>query len=127
MKRSGFYRSDAWPDPNDPAFVNAVAAVETELAPAALLAVLHKLEAAFGRRRSAPNAPRTLDLDLLDYHGRVEEGPPMLPHPRMDTRVFVLFPLREIAPLWRHPVSGQTVSELIAQLPPGGIERLTPS
>ena len=65
-ERSGFYESAAWPDPGDPAFVNAVVAVRTELAPAALLKVLHEVEARFGRERGKPNAPRTLDLDILD-------------------------------------------------------------
>jgi 2-amino-4-hydroxy-6-hydroxymethyldihydropteridine diphosphokinase len=104
--------------------VNAVAAVGTRLAPEQLLATLHEVEAAFGRRRSLANAPRTLDLDLLDYDGRVEEGAPQLPHPRIETRAFVLVPLREVAPDWRHPLSGCSVSELIARLPPDGIERL---
>jgi 2-amino-4-hydroxy-6-hydroxymethyldihydropteridine diphosphokinase len=117
MRRSGFYRSTAWPDPTDPAFVNAVAAIATDLTPAALLAALHEVEAEFGRKRGIPNAPRTLDLDLLDYDGRVEEGPPWLPHPRMQARAFVLVPLAEMAPFWRHPVSGQRVGELIAGLP----------
>ena len=124
-KQSGFYRSPAWPDPSDPAFVNAVAVVRTDLAPAALLGVLHEVEAEFGRKRTLPNAPRTLDLDLLDYDGRIEEGPPRLPHPRMEMRAFVLVPLREVAPGWRHPVSGRYLSELIEQVPPGGIERLS--
>jgi 2-amino-4-hydroxy-6-hydroxymethyldihydropteridine diphosphokinase len=127
VKRSGFYRSEAWPDPSDPAFINAVAAVETSLAPAALLAVLHRTEAEFGRQRSTPNAPRTLDLDLLDYDGRIQEGPPQLPHPRMDARAFVLVPLREVAPGWRHPVSGLALLELIERLPPSEIERLPTS
>jgi 2-amino-4-hydroxy-6-hydroxymethyldihydropteridine diphosphokinase len=127
VKQSGFYRSAAWPDPSDPSFVNAVAAVKTDLSPAALLAVLHQTEAAAGRQRSAPNAPRTLDLDLLDYDGRIEGGPPRLPHPRMDARAFVLVPLREVAPDWCHPISGLSVSELIENLAPGGIERLAPS
>jgi 2-amino-4-hydroxy-6-hydroxymethyldihydropteridine diphosphokinase len=124
LKRSGFYRSAAWPNPGDPSFVNAVGAVQTDLPPASLLAALHDVEAVFGRRRTAPNAPRTLDLDLLDYDGRVEEGPPTLPHPRIESRAFVLVPLSEIAPDWRHPVSGRSVSELIERLPPGSIERL---
>lgn len=124
-KRSGFYLSAAWPDPADPPFVNAVAAIRTDLAPPALLAVLHKIEARFGRERSEPNAPRTLDLDILDYEGRIEEGPPQLPHPRMQDRAFVLLPLREVAPEWRHPVSGRTVSELIERLPSSGITRLS--
>jgi 2-amino-4-hydroxy-6-hydroxymethyldihydropteridine diphosphokinase len=125
QKRSGFYKSEAWPDPSDPSFVNAVVAIETGLSPEGLLAALHQVEAAFQRQRHAPNAPRTLDLDLLDYDGRIQEGPPRLPHPRMGTRAFVLIPLREVAPFWQHPVSGRTVSELIERLPPGGIERLT--
>lgn len=120
-KQSGFYRSAAWPDPSDPPFVNAVAAVRTALAPAALLQVLHEVEECFARKRGEPNAPRTLDLDLLDYDGRIELGPPELPHPRIDGRAFVLIPLRDVAPEWRHPVSGRALSELIAALPPAGI------
>lgn len=113
---SRLYRSPAWPDPADPPFVNAVAAVETGLAPGALLAALHAVEAGFGRRRSVPNGPRTLDLDLLDYEGRVSEGNPILPHPRAATRDFVLLPLAEVAPGWTHPVTGKTVDSLIAAL-----------
>lgn len=115
---SRWYRSPAWPDPADPEFVNAVAEVETGLAPAALLALLHQIEAALGRVRGAPNAPRAIDLDLLDYRGAVEAGPPALPHPRLHRRAFVLLPLAEIAPGWRHPVSRRAVAELAAALPP---------
>jgi 2-amino-4-hydroxy-6-hydroxymethyldihydropteridine diphosphokinase len=122
--RSGFYRTPAWPDRGDPPFVNAVAAIRTELSPAALLAVLHEVEAQFGRKRGLANAPRTLDLDLLDYDGLIQEGPPELPHPRMEDRGFVLVPLRDVAPDWRHPVSGRTAGELIAALPPFEISRL---
>jgi 2-amino-4-hydroxy-6-hydroxymethyldihydropteridine diphosphokinase len=125
-KRSGFYRFPAWPDPSDPPFINAVAAVRTNLSPSALLAALHAVESSFGRERSEPNAPRTLDLDILDYEGRVEQGPPVLPHPRMEGRAFVLLPLRDVAPDWRHPVSGRSISELIAALPPSDNVRLTP-
>lgn len=122
--QSGFYKSAAWPDPSDPAFVNAVASVHTELDPAQLLAALHVIEAQFGRRRTRPNGPRTLDLDIVDYDQRVEQGPPELPHPRMHTRLFVLCPLRDVAPAWRHPVLHATVSELIAALPQTPIERI---
>ena len=115
---SKFYATPAWPDPNDPPFVNAVAAVETMLAPTNLLEVLHRVEAAFGRTRSVRNAPRTLDLDLLDYDGRIEKGPPELPHPRMAERGFVLIPLADVAPHWRHPVTQRPLQSLIADLPP---------
>jgi len=124
-KQSGFYRTPAWPDPEDPPFINTVARIDTRLDPAQLLAVLHETEAMFGRARSVPNAPRTLDLDIIDYDGRVEKGPPELPHPRMQSRLFVLCPLKDVAPDWRHPVSGLTVAELIARLPPDAIQRVT--
>ena len=122
--RSGFYKSAAWPNASDPAFVNAVVRVETALDPAALLATLHAVEREFGRERGVQNAPRTLDLDLLDYDAHVAWGPPELPHPRIGERLFVLLPLADIAPEWRHPVSGRTVSELIAAAPPMDITRM---
>jgi 2-amino-4-hydroxy-6-hydroxymethyldihydropteridine diphosphokinase len=114
---SHLYETPAWPDPAQPAFVNAVAAVETALQPVELLALLHGVETAFGRLRSAPNAPRTLDIDLIDHDGRVMTGDLVLPHPRMTERSFVLVPLAQVAPGWRHPVTGQGVGELLAALP----------
>jgi 2-amino-4-hydroxy-6-hydroxymethyldihydropteridine diphosphokinase len=117
---SRFYETPAWPDPADPAFVNAVAAVHTRLQPVELLMVLHGVETALGRLRSASNAPRTLDLDLLDYDGRLISDGVTLPHPRLAQRAFVLVPLAEIAPAWRHPVTGQSVGELLDGLPGRG-------
>ena len=114
---SRFYRTPAWPDANDPEYVNAASRIMTELSPSELIAQLHRTEAAFGRVRDARNAPRTLDLDILDYDGRVDSGPPVLPHPRMDARAFVLIPLRDVAPDWRHPVSGQFIDALLAAIP----------
>lgn len=123
---SQYYRSPAWPDASDPPFINAVIAVETGLAPAALLAALHAVEAGFGRRRTRKYGPRTLDLDLLDYNGQVREagpgGGPELPHSGVATRDFVLLPLAEVAPSWTHPVSGETVAALIGRLERRGAE-----
>ena len=119
ISRSRLYRSAAWPDPSDPEFVNAVISVMTDLNASALLARLHTLEAEFGRERRNANAPRTLDLDIVDYAGRVSAPGemPILPHPRMAGRAFVLLPLAEIAPDWRHPVTGKAIADLIRALP----------
>jgi 2-amino-4-hydroxy-6-hydroxymethyldihydropteridine diphosphokinase len=118
LKVSHFYETQAWPDASDPVFVNAVASVETSLTPAALIGALHEIESMFGRVRGKANAPRTLDLDILDYDGRIEAGPPELPHPRIAGRGFVLVPLAEIAPGWCHPVSRKGVGLLLSELTP---------
>lgn len=114
---SQYYTTPAWPDPSAPEYVNAVARIETPLGPAGLLEALHMIEADFGRERSVANAPRTLDLDILDYDGRVEEGPPVLPHPRMATRAFVLIPLKDVVPDWRHPKTNATLAAMLEAIP----------
>lgn len=120
VRRSCWYLSEPVPASEQPWYVNAVVAVETGLAPASLLDALLAVEARFERRRAARNAARTLDLDLLDYAGRqCHTERLILPHPRLQERRFVLAPLAEIAPAWRHPASGATAAELLARLPPG--------
>lgn len=93
--------------------------------PAEALAVLHRIEDAFGRVRGGPGASqagaaRSLDLDLLAYGALTTSAAdgPVVPHPRLTERAFVLLPLAEVAPQWRHPVSRQSVAELIAALAP---------
>jgi 2-amino-4-hydroxy-6-hydroxymethyldihydropteridine diphosphokinase len=127
--KSSVWRSVAWPDPSKPPYLNAVALVETALEPAELLAALHDLEARFGRRRTAVNESRVLDLDLIAYGRRVISTPELvLPHPRAAERLFVMGPLAEIAPDWRHPQTGGRADDLAASatvgrdaapLPPG--------
>ena len=115
--RSNWYRSEPVPRSGQPWFVNAVAALATRLDPFALLAVMQSVEAEFGRSRGARNAARAIDLDLLDYEGQVIRTPDLiLPHPRLHERRFVLLPLAEIAPGWRHPTIGSTAVELLARL-----------
>ena len=112
-ERSSWWHSAAWPDPDEPPFVNGVVLVETDLDPHATLAALHWIERGFGRDRSRRNAPRTLDLDLI-AHGRgvFEEGGLIVPHSRAAERLFVMGPLAEIAPTWRHPVTGERADRL---------------
>ncbi|MFD2263074.1 2-amino-4-hydroxy-6-hydroxymethyldihydropteridine diphosphokinase [Lacibacterium aquatile] len=117
---SRFYRSAPVPVSDQPDFINAVARVSTDLAPAELLALLHRIEATFERVRTVRNAARTLDLDLLAY-GDFVANEPALPHPRLQDRAFVLLPLQEVGPDFRHPLKGLTVTEMIAALPPGQV------
>lgn len=114
VARSSWWRSAAWPDPAQPDYINGVAIVETSLPPHEALAALHALEAEFGRERHERNAARTLDLDLIAYGREVieEDGGFVLPHPRAADRLFVMGPLAEIAPGWRHPISHSSAAEL---------------
>ncbi len=122
-RRSRWYESAPVPASDQPWFVNGVVEIATSLTPAQLLALLHEIETSFGRVRRARNEARVIDLDLLAYGDLVSEGPPVLPHPRLAERAFVLLPLAEIAPGWVHPAAGKTVSELIEALPRDQIAR----
>ncbi len=123
---SRYFSTPAWPDPSEPAFLNAVSAIHTRHSPKNLLTIFHKIENEFGRTRGARNASRTLDLDILDYNGRIAAGPPELPHPRMTERAFVMLPLSEVAPTWRHPVTNVSLSEIITALPEADRARIVP-
>ena len=128
IRVSPWYRTAPVPASDQPWYVNAVAEVVTKLAPDELLAVLHEVEQAFGRVRTVVNAARMIDLDLLDFRGEMAAGGPgraILPHPRMAARAFVLRPLADLAPAWRHPVTGTPIQALLAALPAGQtVERL---
>jgi len=122
--RSSLYRSAPLDAPGQPDYVNAVAALDTDLSPAQLLAALQDLELRHGRERPYPNAPRTLDLDLL-LHGDACLQSPMLtlPHPRMHERAFVLAPLAEIDPVLEVPGRGP-VRALLARCADQRIARM---
>lgn len=123
VRRSAWYRTSAVGLTDQPDFVNGVAELQTDLDPLSLLRVLLDLEAQFGRERRERWGPRVLDLDIIDYEGRLEDledgGLTLhLPHPRAGERGFVLQPLLEIAPDWRDPKSGERGSELLKKLDP---------
>lgn len=113
VARSSWWKSAAWPDPAGPEYRNGVVLVETALGPRAVLDALRRIERDFGRERGEANAARTLDLDLI-AHGRAEIDVPglVIPHPRAHQRRFVMGPLAEIAPSWRHPAQGVTAESL---------------
>jgi len=116
---SNLWRSPAWPPGSDaPDYRNAVLSVRTDLGATTLMDLLLSVEAALGRVRSERNAPRSIDLDLIDYAGQVSNDPHCtLPHPRMAEREFVLLPLAEVAEAeWRHPVSGLSFEALLNTL-----------
>lgn len=128
-ERSSTYTTRPVGPQNQPPFVNAVLALRFPGTPRALLARLHDVEAAMGRKRAGKWGPRTLDLDLLDFNGRrtgapdaacltLHRRPLMLPHPELAHRAFVLVPLVEIAPDWRHPVSHRRARDLLRALAP---------
>jgi 2-amino-4-hydroxy-6-hydroxymethyldihydropteridine diphosphokinase len=120
IARSSWYASEPVPVSDQPWFVNAVAIVATRFAPEVLLDRLLRLETKFGRVRGERNAARTLDLDLLDCDSRrCDTTTLILPHPRLHQRRFVLEPLREIAPEWRHPRLGLSPGQLLDHLPLG--------
>jgi 2-amino-4-hydroxy-6-hydroxymethyldihydropteridine diphosphokinase len=113
--------------PGQPPYLNAVVVLRPSpsiVGPAGLLRALHRIEARRGRVRRQRNAPRTLDLDLLCYGAVVAfVGWPRLPHPRMMERSFVLAPLLEVAPCWRHPRSGERAAEALRRLGYRGVRR----
>lgn len=120
--QSPWYRSAPIPASHQPWFINGVACVDTALAPTALLALLHRIEAQMGRQRAGRWAARIVDLDLLSYNDSIVLGEPekqiVLPHPRLKERAFVLAPLLDLVPDWRHPVTGDLAAHLLSLLLP---------
>ena len=125
LKASSLIKTKPFGLTEQPDFVNAVAIIETELEPAPLMRHLHDIELAADRRRTVRWGPRTLDLDLIDYNGEIRDGTGrakghqrslILPHPGISEREFVLAPIAEIAPQWRHPVLRKTAGELLREI-----------
>jgi 2-amino-4-hydroxy-6-hydroxymethyldihydropteridine diphosphokinase len=115
--RSRWFSTAPVPPSGQPRYINGVARLAGHITPADLLTILQDYEARAGRVRGAPNAARTLDLDIIDMNGLVRDAPdPILPHPRAHLRAFVLLPLRDVAPEWRHARLNRSVGELLKEV-----------
>jgi 2-amino-4-hydroxy-6-hydroxymethyldihydropteridine diphosphokinase len=128
LRRSSLYETAPQEMLDQPWFLNAVVQVETALFPMQLLARVRQIERDMGRRRVTPKGPRNIDIDIL-FYGRVVIATAELevPHPRIAQRRFVLDPLAEIAPDFRHPLTGKTANEMLNALEPQGVRRLAVS
>lgn len=121
---SGLWQSPSWPPGQGyPDFLNAVAKINWSGTAYELLEILQSIEQSFGRLHSERNAPRPLDLDILDFNGQIIRSELLnLPHPRMLDRGFVLLPLQQVSPNWLDPETGKAISDYIARLPLCDIE-----
>lgn len=125
LARSPWYESAPVPASDQPWYVNGVVRVATALAPQELLSQLQAIEAELGRQRVERNEARAIDLDIIAFGKMILNGPnpPIVPHPRMRERAFVLLPLADLAPDWRDPATGEQIADLIAKLPRDQVTR----
>ena len=120
LKSSSNYLSESWPDASMPNYVNIVVKIETSLKPLELLKTCNLIELKLGRVRLKKNAPRTCDIDIIDYDKKIlkeKKNKLTLPHPRINERNFVLLPLYEVDKSWKHPKSQINIVNLINSLP----------
>jgi 2-amino-4-hydroxy-6-hydroxymethyldihydropteridine diphosphokinase len=124
--QSSWYETEPIPASSQSNFINGVVSVKTQLSNLDLLKVLLSIETKMGRRRSKKNAARVIDLDLLAYHNDIIESKVLtLPHPRLFQRAFVVKPIFEIAPNWKHPVLGVSIGALLPPLANQKIKQLS--
>jgi len=120
LKSSSNYISESWPNPSMPNYINIIIKIKTTLVPIELLRICNLIELKLGRVRSKKNAPRTCDIDIIDYDKKVlveKNRKLILPHPRMSKRNFVLLPLYELDKSWKHPKFKINIVNLINSLP----------
>ena len=117
-KSSSLYETEAWGIKDQPAFLNQVLLVDTELDPRQLLSTILAIEHQMGRERTQKFGPRSIDIDILFYNDEIIDEPGLaIPHPQMHLRKFTLKPLKEIAPSYFHPVIKKSVSDLLRECP----------
>ena len=121
IKKSSFYETPSYPNKKNPKFINAVILVETILPPIDLMSVLIFIEECLERKKGKKNDPRTCDIDIIDYNSeimnlRYNNLEFTVPHKELTSRNFILFPLQEISPMWKHPKTKEIVSVLLQKL-----------
>ena len=121
IKKSSFYETPSYPNKENPKFINAVILVETILPPIDLMSVLIFIEEKLERKRGKKNDPRTCDIDIIDYNSQIlnlryNNLELTVPHKELTSRNFILFPLQEISPTWKHPKTKEIVSVLLQKL-----------
>ena len=120
-RKSSFYETPSYPNKNDPMFVNVVIEVSTNLSPIDLASVVIFIEEKLERKRNMKNDPRTCDIDIIDYNGEIldlkyQNFDLLIPHKNLRLRNFVLYPLQEIAPNWKHPKTNESIDTLLKNL-----------
>ena len=121
IKKSSFYETPSYPNKKNPKFINAVILIETILSPTDLMSVLIFIEEKLERKRGKKNDPRTCDIDIIDYNNQIlnlkyNKLDLAVPHKDLTSRNFILFPLQEIAPTWKHPKTKEIISVLLQKL-----------
>jgi 2-amino-4-hydroxy-6-hydroxymethyldihydropteridine diphosphokinase len=121
-KKSSFYETPSYPNKKNPKFLNIIISIKSILPLVDLMSVLIYIEEKLERKRDQKNDPRTCDIDIIDYNNQILNSKYrhldlVVPHKELENRNFVLFPLQEIIPTWKHPKTGEIISTLIQKLP----------
>ena len=127
VSSSSYYRTDSWPNKKDPYFLNIVLKCISTFNPSELFIFVKEIEKSLGRSKSYKNAPRTCDIDIIDYSQKNIQFSNIdlkIPHPRMHDRSFVLFPLFEIDKNWKHPKNNKKITQLLNNLPPTSLRSI---
>ena len=116
LKKSLIYKSEAYPNKNDPEFCNSAISIDTNLSPDKLLSVILEIEETYGRKRYIKNSPRTLDIDIISFDDQIiDEENLKIPHPHIQKRLFVLFPVLDLDKNWKHPQLLKSAEDMIKE------------
>ncbi len=126
IRISNFYETPSYPDKSHPKFLNLCIKLETNLKPLIFLNKIKEIELKLGRKRLKKNEPRTCDIDIIDYNGKIIENPDLIiPHPKLHLRNFVIYPLKEIEPNWKHPIFNKKIDIFFLELDKNSHKEIT--